>query len=293
MTIQGYGYAINDYGSAWELDRQLSKLIEMGFTHAEVRPEGWQVWQNGQIDNRRLARLTAVLDKHRAYLDYVMQLPTAVNLFNLPQQKDHQHLLQQGIKVGAHIGAKLLMYQPGYRADRTPDDFIAMPHLMKQERRVLRQLADETARWGGAIAILSASYLAGEQSSYAVWPELLAQQVTKIDHPNVGLCLDFSQLFWAAKWVGFDFSQAIQTLSPLAFHFHIQDEMGIMNHPAPTGDSLTQCVTYLPAGWHKVPYQVGVGLLPLTELPAHLDLADTLFYPVQRPFVTSPTAVSA
>jgi hypothetical protein len=32
-----------------------------------------------------------------------MQLPTAVNLFELARQEDQLRLLQQGLKVGQHI----------------------------------------------------------------------------------------------------------------------------------------------------------------------------------------------
>jgi hypothetical protein len=69
MTLQRIGYGVMDDGSAWRLDRKLSQLVDEGSTHAEVRPEGWQVWQGGQIESRRLARLKAVLDKHHPHLD--------------------------------------------------------------------------------------------------------------------------------------------------------------------------------------------------------------------------------
>jgi hypothetical protein len=43
MTLQGIGYGVMDDGSAWRLDRKLSQLVDEGFSHAGVRPEGWQV----------------------------------------------------------------------------------------------------------------------------------------------------------------------------------------------------------------------------------------------------------
>ncbi len=251
MTIQGFGYGVMDDGSAWRLDRKLSQLVDEGFTHAEVRPERWQVWQDEQIENRRLARLTAVLDKHRSHLDYVMQLPPTVNLFDLARQGQHLRLLQQGLKVGQHIGAKLLLYQPGYRPLRPATNFIAMRELMARERIILHQLADEAAVGGSQIALVTPDYLAAGHSPYAVLPELLANQIKTLDHPQVGLCLDFSQLYIAANWCGFDYVQAVQRLLPLATHFHLQDTVGLMRQAGQPNSSLASSVTYLPPGWHS------------------------------------------
>lgn len=257
MTIQGFGYGVMDDGSAWRLDRKLGQLVDGGFTHAEVRPEGWQVWQGGQIENRRLARLTAVLDKYRPHLEYVMQLPTAVNLLDLNCQEDHLRLLQQGLKVGQHIGARLLLYQPGYRSRRSTTNFISMQELMAQERIILYQLADEAATWGSQIALVTPDNLAVGHGTYAALPELLAYQIKTLNHPQAGLCLDFSQLYIAATWCGFDYIQGVQRLLPLATHFHLQDKRGSLAHGRlPTSPS-AQTVTYLPVGWHTC-YDPGV-----------------------------------
>jgi sugar phosphate isomerase/epimerase len=241
-----------DEGSAWRLDRKLSQLVDEGFSHAEVRPEGWQVWQGGKIENRRLARLTAVLDKHRPHLDYVMQLPTAINLFEHGCQEEHLRLLQQGLKVGQHIGARLLLYQPGYRPLRPATNFVAMRELMAQERIILYQMADEAAAWGSQIAVVISDYLAVGNFTYALLPELLAQQIKALDHPQVGLCLDFSQLYLAASWCGFDYVEAVQRLLPLATHFHLQDRGGLPSHSALANPPLAQSITYLPIGWQSL-----------------------------------------
>ena len=279
MTIQGFGYGVMDDGSAWRLDRRLNQLVDGGFTHAEVRPEGWQIWQGGQIENRRLARLTAVLDKYRPHLDYVMQLPPAVNLFDLAYQEDHLRLLQQGLKVGQHIGAKLLLYQPGYRPLRPATNFTAMRELMAQERIIVHQLADEAAIWGSQIALVTPDYLAAGHSTYAVLPELLAYQIKLLDHPQVGLCLDFNQLYIAANWCGFDYVQGVQRLLPLATHFHLQDTMGLMKQASLPNSSLAQSVTYLPSGWHTLYGPETVQEMPLPEaVLATLGLAEE-FYP--------------
>ena len=280
MTLQGYGYAVTDYGSAWELDRKLSELVEVGFTHAEIRPEGWQVWRDERIDNRTLARLSAVLDKHRSQLDYVMQLPMAVNLFDLTQPQKHRQLLQQGVTVAAHIGAKMLLYQPGYRTDLTKTDFIAMSHLMDKERAVLSSLADEVAVWDAQIVIQTPNYLAGNCATYAVWPDLLAQQVQQIDHPHLGLCLDFNQVYLMADWVGFNYVEAIQRLLPVAQHFHVQDVEGVLAELASVDVALMESVTYLPSGWHQQPFPVTWNQIP------HLSTTLTLLE--QEAFLPDP-----
>jgi hypothetical protein len=47
--------------------------------------------------------------------------------------------LQQGLKVGQHIEAKLLLYRPGNRPLPPTSNFIAMRELMAQERIILHQ----------------------------------------------------------------------------------------------------------------------------------------------------------
>lgn len=250
MTIQGYGYGVMDEGSAWRLDRKLSQLVENGFTHAEVRPEAWQVWQDGKIENRHLARLTAVLDKYRPHLNYVMHLPAAVNLFDLACREEHLKLLHQGLKVGQHIGAELLFYHPGYRSYRV-DLSLSMRNLMAQERDILHQLADVTTAWDSQIALITPDCLTKGYFTYAILPDLLTYQLKILAHPHIGLCLDFNQLYLAANWCGFDYAQAVQRLLPLATHFHLQDRGEPMTYMDQPRLSSTPGITYLPSGWHS------------------------------------------
>src|SRR5207253_5325033 len=78
-----------------------------------------------------------------------------------------------------------------------------------------------------------------------------AAQVEAIDHPAVGACLDFSHLFLASEWFGFDFLDGVRRLAPLASHLHVQDAFGIsadVEVPAlGIGD------LHLPPGWGTVP----------------------------------------
>jgi sugar phosphate isomerase/epimerase len=115
---------------------------------------------------------------------------------------------------------------------------------------VLAALAAQAEAWRGRIAV-ETWYSIGAEYSYAVWPEQLAAQVETVAHPGIGVCLDFSHLFLASEWFGFDFLDGVRRLAPLSAHLHLQDTFGWsheQNVPAlGLGD------LHLPPGWGRVP----------------------------------------
>jgi sugar phosphate isomerase/epimerase len=96
--------------------------------------------------------------------------------------------------------------------------------------------------------------LASIHYTHAFWPELLAQQVEQINHPAIGLCIDFGHVWISARWLGYDFLAGIERLAPLTTHFHINDNMGVSDY---TGKSvnLGRGDLHLPPGWGTVPFE--------------------------------------
>ena len=49
--------------------------------------------------------------------------------------------------------------------------------------------------------------ISGVVYDYSVWPSELAEQISAVDHPAVGLCLDVGHAALAAGVFGFDYSR--------------------------------------------------------------------------------------
>lgn len=255
MPFQGFGFALWDFGTIGELEKKLQALLDEGYTHAELDPTCLDVYLGGRVNQVQLTRLVGVLDKYRDRLGYTLHLPGQINLFDLADREMHTRLLHSGLEVGKAIGAESMVYHPGWRLRTPASTSLTMFELMAHEREILLPLADEVASWSGHIAIetwIDTSY-AGY--SYALWPEMLATQVETIDHPVVGVCLDFMHLYISARWYGFDYMQGVARLAPLTTHFHMGDTYGIMDFGGREDPALGQGDLALPPGWGVIPFE--------------------------------------
>jgi sugar phosphate isomerase/epimerase len=245
--FRGFGYALLDGGSATRLDELLRAVADAGYTHAEIDPRGWDVWLGGTVNARELARWSRVLDRHRGRLAYTLHGPLEANLFETAERDVHVSLLRAALEVAGAIGAEVAVVHPGWRV---PGSAAPLAELLAAEREVLAALAAQAETWRGRVAV-ETWYSTGAEYSYAVWPEQLAAQVEAVAHPGIGVCLDFSHLFLASEWFGFDFLDGVRRLAPLSAHLHLQDTFGRsheQNVPAlGLGD------LHLPPGWGRVP----------------------------------------
>ena len=107
---------------------------------------------------------------------------------------------------------------------------------MARERDILLSHADEVASWGGNISIETHGFI--ENTSYTAFPEMHARFVEEINHPGIGLCIDFGHSFLSAQWNGFDYMEGIARMAPLTTHFHVQDNMGISAYSGRTSFAL-------------------------------------------------------
>ena len=67
--------------------------------------------------------------------------------------------------------------------------------------------------------------LRGAVYDYSVWPSQLAEQISAVDHPAVGLCLDMGHAALAASLFGFDFFEECGAVAPLVRHIHLHDNL--------------------------------------------------------------------
>ncbi len=246
--FRGFGYALIDRGSPHHLDELLRAVADAGYDYAEVDPRNWNVWLGGRVNGAELGRWADVLERHRGRLRYTLHGSLELNLFETPERGLHESLLRAGLEVSRAVGAELTVYHPGWRPTPSVD---RMTDLLARERETLREVAGELKAWGGRLAVETWYSVGAVGYSYAVWPEQLAAQVEAIDHGAVGVCLDFSHLFLASEWFGFDFLDGVRRLAPLANHLHVQDTFGVssdLNIPA-----LGKGDLHLPPGWGAIP----------------------------------------
>jgi sugar phosphate isomerase/epimerase len=248
--FRGFGYAVLDGGSATRLDELLRAVADAGYSHAEVDPRRWDVWLGGRVNAGELGRWSRILDRHRDRLAFTLHGPLEANLFETADGRAHAALLQAAVEVAGAIAAEVTVVHPGRR---TAGSSAPLAALMAAEREVLAALGARAEEWDGRVAVETWYSAGAVEYSYAVWPEQLVAQIEAVGHPSVGACLDFSHVFLAAEWFGFDFLDGVRLLAPLAVHLHVQDTFGWahdLDVPAlGLGD------LHLPPGWGRVPLE--------------------------------------
>ena len=127
--------------------------------------------------------------------------------------------------------------------------------LKEIEREALSELADEAAALGIVIGVENVG-----PRSYSARIAELVEQVREINHPNVGITLDFGHAYLTARHLGYDFLEAIELAALLIVHVHVHDNFGRVMR-------LTQDMAYIniapfgandmhmPPGWGEIPYR--------------------------------------
>ncbi len=251
-----------------ELTENLQTLIDCGYDYVEVMPAIWRMWVGGRINQKRLKQLVEVLDKFRDRLGYTFHLPGETNMFDIADLEYHQALLKAGLDVGKAIGATAMAYHAGYRLTLPAGTSKPMQELMARERDILLSHANEVASWGGNISIETHGFI--ENASYTAFPEMHARFVEEINHPGIGLCIDFGHSFLSSQWNGFDYLEGIARMAPLTTHFHVQDNMGISAYSGRTSLALGRGDLHLAPGDGAVPFNEVFSTIDFPQKPVFM-----------------------
>jgi len=253
MPFCGWGYTVEDAGRPEQLDHQLASVADAGYTHAEINPQDWDVFHGAKLVRENLDRFAPIATRYRDRLRYAMHGPFHINLFHLEEIERGERVLRAGVEVAAALGASVMVYHPGYRLKPPAQAGTPMQVLLEREREVLRRVADAGAPHGVEIAIETMLPYGEWTYYYAVWPEQLARQVEAIDHPGVGVCIDFGHLYQFARWYGFDVVEGAGLLAPWTNHFHVQDLFGITTADEDVAETGAGDL-HLPPGWGEIPF---------------------------------------
>ncbi len=250
-------------GSLNALQRDLTAFLGFGLTAAEISVHGLDAIKNGCLDRRRTAEIEKILSDFP--LAYSTHAPNPLNLMDRRCPEMHRDVLLASLEFTAIIGASCMVYHPGRYlpeekfASHGP---LSLPPgeqqpLLDQEAELLQAVA--AAFPDTTIAMENARpYLHHSPYCYAEIPQVLTEQIRRINRDNVRMNLDFGHLHLSAKFYGLDMLAEIRSAAPLIAHCHVHDNFGhsvyagekIQTHQLPfgRGDS------HMPVGWGNIPF---------------------------------------
>jgi sugar phosphate isomerase/epimerase len=248
----------------------LEALKIAGPDFAEIWPHQLGVILGGILDAERSQPLREHLVK--TGLAYTVHAPLEVNLMDLTAHDVQRDVLEASIWFANSIGADVVVCHAGQRIG-SRDARYSLREQFAAERVALREAGDLAGELGVTIAVENyypeLPIILGVVYDYSVWPSELAEQISAIDHPAVGLCLDVGHAALAARVFGFDFFEECATVAPLVRHIHLHDNLMRTNV---TGEPpVSEHPIYGLGDLHLPP---GRGVIPLNEMFRRVDFPE-------------------
>jgi sugar phosphate isomerase/epimerase len=261
----------------------LRSLKDVGPDFVEVWPHHLGVVLGGGLDPERLQTVQEVLLEMD--LAYTVHAPHDINLMDLTTPNLQRGVLEASLRFAGEIGAEVVVCHAGRRVG-SRDARYSLKDQLAAERYALRKGGDLAGELGVIIAVENyypeLPILHGTIYDYSVWPSELAEQISAVDHPAVGICLDVGHAALAANAFGFDYIEACTVVAPLVRHIHLHDNLQMSNltgeppvsehHAYGFGD------LHLPPGRGTIPLE---DVLQLVEFPENppccVELAPELY----------------
>jgi sugar phosphate isomerase/epimerase len=248
----------------------LEALKIAGPDFAEVWPAHLGVILGGSLDAERSQRVRERLLK--TDLAYTVHAPLEVNLMDLTAHDVQRDVLKASIWFANSIGADVVVCHAGRRLG-SRDARYSLREQLAAERVALREAGDLAGELGVTIAVENyypeLPIISGVVYDYSVWPSELAEQISAIDHPGVGLCLDVGHAALAAGVFGFDYFEECAAVAPLVRHIHLHDNLmrtNVTGEPPVSEDPI-----YGLGDLHLPP---GRGTIPLDEMFRRVDFPE-------------------
>ena len=249
--IAGFGFSTIHKRDLSDLDEILSRIEDLGASHAELSLGGSDLVCGGRILSHRVDRLARICARHR--LRYTAHGPLAANFMDPVHLDAYKAAVGALLEVCGAVGATVLVQHSG-RVPAAPPTEIERLHAM--ERDALRALADIGARHGVKLAVETLWVF--DRGQYTATAARLAEEIRAIDHPFVCGTLDFSHVYLHSTFLGLDFRAQIEAFAPVTGHLHVHNSFGrpkltAMHAPSEElafglGD------LHLPIGWGDIPW---------------------------------------
>jgi sugar phosphate isomerase/epimerase len=252
------------------LAEDLELLEGAGPDFVEVWPQNLGIILGGRLDTNRLRAAGERL--LGADLAYTVHAPLEVNLMDLTSPGLQRDVLDASLRFAKVIGAEVVVCHAGQRLGAR-DARHSMEAQLSAERSALREAGDLAGELGVTIAVENyypeRPILRGAVYDYSVWPSRLAEQISAVDHPAVGICLDVGHAALAAGFFGFDFIEECSAIAPLVRHVHLHDNLQKTNL---TGEPpVSEHTVYGLGDLHLPP---GRGTIPLEDLFRRMDFPE-------------------
>lgn len=239
----------------------------------ELMPQDLGVILGGAPHTPRLRLVRELLLE--ADLEYTVHTPLQTDLMDLSSLRIQRDVLEASIQFAGEIGASVVVCHAGQRIGPR-DARHSLKDQLAAERAALREAGDLAGALGVVIAVENyypdLPVVRGEVYDYSVWPRELAERISAVDHPAVGLCLDLAHAALSSEAFDFDYSEECATVASLVRHVHIHDNLmkpnltgqpPVSEHPVyGLGD------LHLPPGTGTIPLQDALHRADFTQNPS-------------------------
>lgn len=265
MAITLIGQSSGSADTLEKLAGELDRLERAGIDYVELMPDRYWVLTGGAVNHGRLALLRHVLNDRA--LRYTMHAPFALNLFDHRHPGLQREMFTACVETAAELGAEVIVYHSGRREPGGAPD-MTLDQLLEHERAMLHEMGDLAAASGVRIAVENMTPTSERKAGmpdlvpYGADLRVLADQIARVSHPNVGICLDFGHAWLFERPRGGSIVEAALAAAPYVNHFHIHDNFGRPDsHPHyaahPDLRAIGEADLHMPIGW---------GTIPLTEI---------------------------
>jgi len=268
-----------------ELEQHLAYYHGLGYRLVELDPTPYALIVDGELRRPQLENLLAVLGNFD--LRYSLHGLERANLAYDPRHELCRRIMVAQIEICRALGASTLVYHSGLQAldgerygvrgSLLTDEELAAG--TRREVEAFRALAPVAADAGVTIGIENGdphlweyNVLArfgrprSELLKHSPWLHVrpIVRQLEAIDHPNVGMTLDFGHLYIAACDVGFDYLEAVGEAASWVRHLHVNDNFGRIDQGFDSESerwAFGESDVHLPPGWGRIPYRESLARL--------------------------------
>ena len=249
------------------LAENLEALKSAGADFVELMPHELGVILGGGLDASRLQIVRELLLE--TDLSYTVHAPLEMNLMDLTAFDLQRDVLDASLRFANSIDAEVVVCHAGQRLG-SRDARHSFKEQLAAERFALREAGEKAGELGVTIAVENyypeLPVVQGMVYDYSVRPSELAEQISAVDHPAVGLCLDVGHAALAASVFDFDYFEECAVAAPLVRHLHLHDNLMKANL---TGvPPVSEHPVYGLGDLHLPP---GRGAIPLEELFRRVD----------------------
>jgi sugar phosphate isomerase/epimerase len=254
------------------LAENLEALKSAGADFVELMPHELGVILGGGLDASRLQIVRELLLE--TDLSYTVHAPLEMNLMDLTAPALQRDVFDASLRFANSIGAEVVVCHAGQRLGPR-DARYSFKDQLAAERFALWEAGEKASELGVTIAVENyypeLPIILGAVYDYSVRPSELAEQISAVDHPAVGLCLDVGHAALAADVFGFDYFEECAIAAPLARHIHLHDNLMKTNL---TGmPPVSEHPVYGLGDLHLPP---GRGAIPLEDLFRRVDFPEEL-----------------